>query len=199
MIPYIQKERERVRAVKKRHNLYIVSASHGNKEVLIKLGYSEAGRIQNRLHSYFQVNPFAKLIKTFYREDAKQFEKNFHATNHSITGNEWYFPEHLKHIIKCIREWPIQKEDVPSGTYQKRKNFLEFMTKYEDKKRTQIERYSNIPSQALLHYYDKIGVDITAEDFLYDKFERRPDWYSKILKQHRKKEVRKLREGKDFR
>ena len=83
-----------------KHNLYIVKVYNNNSKPLIKLGYSS--NIEKRLKQYSDHNPLIELIGTFYREDAKEFENNFHKEHKSIELHEWYSYDNLRYIINKI-------------------------------------------------------------------------------------------------
>lgn len=85
--------------IKKTDNLYLIR-SFGDHTSLIKLGYST--QIIQRLKHYLSHNPFIELIGTFYREDAKQFEKSFHCTLKSLYKREWYDESDLETILKRL-------------------------------------------------------------------------------------------------
>lgn len=77
-------------------NLYIL-AQELPDNTLYKLGYSS--KIKNRLKQYLYHNPSIQIIKTFRKEDAKQFEKDFHKNNKSVYLNEWYLYDSIKNLF----------------------------------------------------------------------------------------------------
>jgi len=85
--------------IKPTDNLYLIR-SFGDHTSLIKLGYST--QIISRLKHYLSHNPFMEVIGTFYREDAKQFEKCFHSTLKAIYKREWYDESDLETILKRL-------------------------------------------------------------------------------------------------
>lgn len=85
--------------VKETDNLYLIR-SFGDCTSIIKLGYST--QIIKRLKHYLSHNPFIEVIGTFYREDAKEFEKYFHATLKAVYKREWYDESDLEVILKRL-------------------------------------------------------------------------------------------------
>lgn len=84
------------------NNLYIIKASNVKGESLIKFGYSF--NIKQRIEQYLSHNPFTEIIDTFYRENALEFEKDFHKNNISIYKNEWYPEDYLNQIYRQLKE-----------------------------------------------------------------------------------------------
>lgn len=83
-----------------KHNLYLIR-SFGDGTSMIKLGYSS--KIIKRLKFYLTHNPLIEIIATFYREDAKQFEKSFHCTMESMYKREWYDEIEISRIFKRLK------------------------------------------------------------------------------------------------
>ena len=92
------------------HNLYVLRVKGDNSETLIKLGYSN--NIVARLSQYFNHNPLFELIGTYYREDAKLFERWFHSNNQSEVMNEWYNEQLLSFIITSMDSEFIANEII---------------------------------------------------------------------------------------
>lgn len=73
------------------HNIYILSQKINDDKSIYKIGYSK--NIDVRIRNYFTTNPTAKLIATFYFENALKIERSLHM-------NEWYDLETMKQINK---------------------------------------------------------------------------------------------------
>ena len=81
--------------VSKVDNIYILKSGD-----LIKVGFSD--NINQRLNQYLHHNPTIELLGTYYIEDGRAFEANFHNSNKSIIGNEWYDISMLSSIKEQI-------------------------------------------------------------------------------------------------
>lgn len=78
------------------HNLYILKQTVDSED-LFKFGYSS--RINKRLIEYANHNPGIKLYYSWFRNDAKEFELDFHKNNISLYKNEWYRKETIDKLI----------------------------------------------------------------------------------------------------
>lgn len=80
------------------HNIYIL-AQEVKEKIIYKLGYSSD--IKKRIRTYVYHNPSIQVLKTFYLEKGREFEKEFHKNNQAIYLNEWYDFNPLDLIEKC--------------------------------------------------------------------------------------------------
>lgn len=88
-----------IKGILNNHNLYIIRC-YGRDGSMIKLGYTSNMKV--RWKSYRLSNPLTEVIDTFYRPDAKQFERWFHMSHDSINMNEWYDESMLNVILEAI-------------------------------------------------------------------------------------------------
>ena len=86
--------------INENHNLYIIR-TFGMQGSLIKIGYSS--NITKRLLQYYHHNPLVELVGTYYKEDAKEFEKHLHSVLKAYRLREWYTEDKLEAIIKYIK------------------------------------------------------------------------------------------------
>jgi hypothetical protein len=81
-------------------NLYIIRVFGREGNSVIKFGYSAV--MNKRIESYRGHNPLLEIIGTYYREDAQDFEREFHKYHSSNKRYEWYEEEFLESIIYQI-------------------------------------------------------------------------------------------------
>lgn len=94
-------------------NLYLIRVTDKKGNVLVKLGYTS--NIDERMRTYYYHNPLIEVIETFYKQDAKEFEKAFHKAVPSELLYEWYSEDKLPLIIDAITTGKIPnlgKENV---------------------------------------------------------------------------------------
>lgn len=83
-----------------KHNLYLIQS--GDK---IKIGYTSD--IPSRMGNYRTHNPNFKLLNTYYRIDAKLFEKKLHKKYKEFRQLEWYDITMLNKLKRAIKQWKI--------------------------------------------------------------------------------------------
>jgi hypothetical protein len=114
-----------------KHNLYIIKACN-DKNCLIKMGYTN--NINKRLKTYYYNNPMITIINTYYREDAKEFEKYLHFHLKSEVLNEWYSIDKLNTIIDYINDSNFlikYKENIDDSKKYKSIKIYSGSVKYE--------------------------------------------------------------------
>ena len=141
------------------HNLYVIQSND-----YIKLGYSS--NILTRLNSYKTHNPSFKLLHTFYRKDAKLFEKWFHKEYKKYRKLEWYDLGFLNVIIKeCNQHSEILTEEEPWRVY---KDFISILLGEKLRRASLrvfawlLENYSSLTSDISIvkHIKDKIASEL---------------------------------------
>lgn len=105
-------------------NLYILRVYGKEGNSVIKFGYSS--KIQTRLKQYLDCNPLVEIVNTYYREDAKEFERSFHKNNNSFIRNEWYLEEQLENIIYQIHNGITSNEKFQKLIIKKKNNVKTF-------------------------------------------------------------------------
>lgn len=95
----------------KGHNLYIIRC-YGKDRTLIKLGYTDV--MKTRWRDYITANPLIEVIGTYFRHDAKEFERWFHMNHTSIYMNEWYDESMLQIMLDTIK---YEQEGNYTGTH----------------------------------------------------------------------------------
>jgi hypothetical protein len=138
--------------VDKQHNIYIIRSYYSTGESIIKVGYS--AHIRQRLRSY---PPTTEIVKTFYREDAKNFEKTLHRTVISKARNEWYDNSQLAVILKHIKNGFV--EHVTEGKFAKihNKQYVDYVKEIKEcdtigQKMTMLESVPNEKWKSYITY-----------------------------------------------
>lgn len=120
-----------LKKIPRHHNLYIIRSYKRNGDSTVKLGFSDV--IHKRMKSYMSHNVNTELIRTFFREDAFEFEKWFHSTNKSSYPNEWYDSRILNWMLFLLEmdlkyEFPIFTFYHGDGRIEENKSW-EYMSK----------------------------------------------------------------------
>lgn len=118
------------------HNIYIVKSGE-----LVKLGFSD--NINSRLKTYIHHNPNTELIATYYVENGKVWERQFHKKHKSVMGNEWYSVEDLDWInAELVKAASI--DDESGDSYKMRLLYDKLNTYAADSDTDEFEPYDGI-------------------------------------------------------
>lgn len=88
--------------INKEHNLYILRSWGPDNKIILKFGYSD--KLEKRLYTYFNHNPYIELLYTFYKPNARDLELEIHSKVKSDFNNEWYNEDKLEIILSLIHD-----------------------------------------------------------------------------------------------
>ena len=153
------------------HNLYIIRV-YGETGTLIKLGYSS--NILKRLETYLSHNPLTQLIGTYYREDAKEFERKLHKVIKVKMLHEWYDESELTNIEGYIKGgvFPEKETDIIPDGFKGLKEYRRYLLgedfRYSEDKDIKRIRQQILTSFKVNQWYSSADIKNKVQSILVD-------------------------------